>query len=236
MDARLSNLPTQARQSSVLRDPLSRRVTDRSRWSRECRSGQCGDCGIRGPATNMRAITHPSLPNYLALTSGSTQAVTDNAGPAAHPLTGPGIFGQLGTGRWRALNESMVGNCRQRSSGKYVVHHNPAVYYRSIASQCAAQDVPLTDQPDLSAPFTFITPDNRSNTHDTSVAFGDRWLSSFIPKITSSAEYRTGRTLVVITYDEDEGTASNRIATILLAPSVKPGLKDATSMRPGFGL
>lgn len=184
-------------------------------------------CGL---ATNMHAITHPSLPNYLALTSGSTQGVTDDAGPPVHPLAGPSIFSQLGPGRWRAVNESMPSNCQRTSSGSYVVHHNPATYYTNVAAQCASQDVTLTTPPDLSAPFTFITPNNQSNTHDTTISYGDSWLSNFVPRILDSAEYRAGRTLVVITYDEDEGTAGNKIATVLMAPSIGVGVTDATNL------
>lgn len=42
-----------------------------------------------GIATHYRAITHPSLPNYLAIAAGSTKGVTDDANPSSHQLTGP---------------------------------------------------------------------------------------------------------------------------------------------------
>src|SRR5262249_3558110 len=55
-----------------------------------------------GTATNFHAESHPSLPNYLALTSGSTQGITDDGPPAEHPLAAPSIFSQLGS-HWQAL-------------------------------------------------------------------------------------------------------------------------------------
>src|SRR5690349_14453438 len=45
-----------------------------------------------GVATDYRALAHPSLPNYLAMTSGSTLGVRDDAGPSAHPVSGPSVF------------------------------------------------------------------------------------------------------------------------------------------------
>src|SRR4051812_20938754 len=82
-------------------------------------------CGL---ATQYQAVAHPSLPNYVALTSGDTQGVKDDSGPDAHPLAVPSIFSQLG-GDWRALQETMPDNCARSDAGRYAVHHNPAVYY-----------------------------------------------------------------------------------------------------------
>jgi hypothetical protein len=60
-------------------------------------------CGL---ATNYHAIAHPSLPNYVAITSGNTHGIGDDEDPSAHPLGGASLFGQLG-GSWRAVEESM---------------------------------------------------------------------------------------------------------------------------------
>jgi len=77
------------------------------------------------------------------MTSGSTQGITDDMGPSAHPLRAPNIFSQL-QGNWRALQESMPSRCARRDSGLYAVRHNPAVYYTNISRQCASRDIPLT--------------------------------------------------------------------------------------------
>jgi hypothetical protein len=47
-------------------------------------------------ATNYYAVSHPSLPNYIALTSGSTQGINNDDDPSSHPLDTPSIFSQLG--------------------------------------------------------------------------------------------------------------------------------------------
>lgn len=181
-------------------------------------------CGL---ATAFTAETHPSLPNYIAMTSGSTQGIHDDDGPDAHRLGAESIFSQT-AGDWRALEESMPAPCAKDNAGDYAVRHNPAVYYSSIAAECATKDVPLGDTPDLSARFTFVTPNLRNDTHDASVAVGDAWLATFVPKLLASPEYRAGRTALFLTWDENDGGAGNRIATLVVAPSVPPGTRVGT--------
>jgi phosphatidylinositol-3-phosphatase len=188
-------------------------------------NGLANQCGL---ATNFFAEAHPSLPNYIAMTSGSTQGITDDGDPSQHPISAPSIFSQLGAGGWRGLDESMPSNCAHSSSGGYAVRHNPAAYFTNIASQCSSQDVALADPPDVSARFTFITPNLCDDMHDCSVATGNGWLESWVPKILDSAEYRAGNTALFITCDEDEGGSGQHIATIVVAPSTPAGTKDGT--------
>jgi hypothetical protein len=183
-----------------------------------------GECGL---ATNYFGISHPSLPNYIALTSGSTQGIADDNPPSSHPLNVPSIFSQLDPGNWRSLEESMPSNCDQSDSGEYAVRHNPAAYYTNL-SDCSSLDVPLGTTPDLSAKFTFVTPNLIDDMHDGTVQQGDSWLSTFIPKVLSSSEYLAGKTAVYITWDEDDGSQGNQVATIVIAPSIKPGTRSAT--------
>jgi hypothetical protein len=187
--------------------------------------GLAGRCGL---ATSFKAETHPSLPNYIAMTSGSTQGITDDAGPTSHRIGAPSIFSQT-AGNWRALQESMPSNCLLSNSGLYAVRHNPAVYYTGIASQCAARDVPLRATPDLSAAFTFVTPNLCNDTHSCPVSTGDAWLSAFLPKVFSSAAYQSGTTVVFLTWDEDDGGSGNHIATLVMAPQVPVGTRVSTS-------
>jgi hypothetical protein len=182
-------------------------------------------CGL---ATNFHAETHPSLPNYIAMTSGSTQGIADDGSPASHPLDVPSIFEQV-SGNWRALQESMPSSCALANSGDYLVRHNPATYYTPIRSECATLDVPLGATPDLSARFTFITPNACHDTHDCSVTTGDTWLSQFLPLVFASPEYLSGTTAVFLTWDEDDGGSGNHIATLVIAPAVGPGTADGTA-------
>jgi phosphatidylinositol-3-phosphatase len=179
------------------------------------------NCGL---ATNYRAVAHPSLPNYIAMTSGSTQGVTDDADPSAHRLAASSIFSQLGRD-WRSLEESMPSPCKRQNSGAYVAHHNPAAYYTRLRRSCAARDVPLANPPDLSARFTFITPNRCNDMHDCGITRGDRWLATWMPRIFRSHEYRSGRTAVFLTWDEDDGTTGNHVLTLVISPRVRTGTR-----------
>jgi phosphatidylinositol-3-phosphatase len=188
-----------------------------------------------GTATRFYAESHPSLPNYIAMTSGSTQGIGDDRDPDSHRLSAPSIFSQLGSG-WRALQESMPSRCAQHNSGLYAVRHNPAAYYTGLRAACNRQDVPLGSRPDLSARFTFITPNICSDMHScprsqdlrTQVAIGDAWLARRLPRILGSRQYRAGSTVVFVTWDEDDGSASNRIATLVISPSTRRGTRSST--------
>jgi hypothetical protein len=195
--------------------------------------GLVAGCGL---ATDYHGVAHPSLANYIAMTSGSTQGITDDAGPSSHALTGPSLFSQLGPGGWRALQESMPASCYRNNSGLYVARHNPAAYYVGIGIDCAMQDVPLGEPPDVSARFTFITPDLCHDMHSSpcastaaaEVAAGDAWLAQFLPTIFTTAEYRSGSTAVFITWDEDDYTTVQHVPTLVIAPQVAPGTAVAT--------
>src|SRR3954451_17026945 len=66
-----------------------------------------------GQATNYRATTHPSLPNYLAIGGGSTLGVSDDNPPSSHSISGASVFGQtLAAGKTaKVYAESMPANC-----------------------------------------------------------------------------------------------------------------------------
>ena len=127
----------------------------------------------------------------------------------------------------------MPANCAAHDTGAYAARHNPAVYYRPIAGDCARWDQPMGttssgnlirdlragDLPD----FTFITPNLCNDTHDCPVSTGDTWLQSWVPSILASPAYATGRTALAIVWDEDDGSPLNLVAGIVVAPSVVPG-------------
>jgi hypothetical protein len=166
----------------------------------------------------MFAEAHPSLPNYIAMTSGSTQGITDDNGPASHLLSVGSIFSQLGT-KARSLEESMPSNCDKSSSGEYAVRHNPEAYYTNLGTACGTNDVPLTATPDFSAAFTFVTPNLIDDMHDGTIADGDNWLKGFVPKVLASSQYKAGTLALFITWDEDDSSSTNHIPTIVISPT-----------------
>jgi phosphatidylinositol-3-phosphatase len=185
-------------------------------------------CGV---ASDFSGEAHPSLPNYIAMTSGGTQGVTDDSGPSSHQLSVGNIFQQAG--QWRALEESMPTNCSTSDTGDYAVRHNPPLYYVGLQPSCPARDVPLGATPNLSARFTFITPNTCHDMHSSTCASttndevraGDTWLGPFLKKVIATPQYRSGTTAVIVTWDESShgDPATQRIPTLVIAPSVRRG-------------
>jgi phosphatidylinositol-3-phosphatase len=178
-----------------------------------------------GYAADYRAIAHPSLPNYIALTSGSTHGVVHDWSPgvSGQPMTYaldvPSIFSQLPGGRSRSLAESMSTNCERANSFPYLVRHNPEVYYTNVASECSSYDVSFGPTPDVSAAFTFIAPNAINDMHNGTIQDGDRFLASFVPKLMATPEYRSGTTVIFITWDESESdTGPNQVPLIVISP------------------
>ncbi len=183
-----------------------------------------GRCAL---ATDDLAVSHPSLPNYLALTTGSTQGITDDGEPSVHPLRVASLFSQL-RGDWRTYAESMPAACDRVTSGDYAARHNPAVYFTNLPS-CAKDDVALTLPLDLSAAFTLIVPNVCDDMHSCPVSRGDAWLKRYVALIVASPQYRSGSLALFITFDENDGSSLNRVPTVVVAPSVPRGLRVGTA-------
>ncbi|MET3950174.1 alkaline phosphatase family protein [Arthrobacter sp. UYEF36] len=186
-------------------------------------------------AANYHAITRPSLPNYIALTSGSTAGITSNCDPKALSCRADvrTIADEITTSgrKWRMYAEGMPGPCQAGDSGRYSVKHNPFMYYPSVTDDralCAEHVVPLSwlDEDLKSArslpDFVFITPDMCSGTHDCPVRTGDDWLSRQIPKILASPAFTTKNSLLAVTFDEGS-RGSNRVATVFAGPAARKG-------------
>jgi phospholipase C len=169
--------------------------------------------------TNYRGITHPSLPNYLALTSGSTWGITDGG---YHPLPSRGIGDQPTAAgiSWRAYMEGLSGDCVM-DQGNYVVRHNPFAYY---GGWCPANVVSFDRlQSDLTAntpQFVWISPDMCHDTHDCPVQSGDAWLASTVPQILSSTAWKQNGVLFIV-WDEADDLQSNEVAALVIAPVMK---------------
>jgi phosphatidylinositol-3-phosphatase len=189
-------------------------------------------CGL---AVNYHHNARVSLPNYLAMTSGSTHGLRRNCTPRQCPIRGPSIFTQLARHdkKWRVYQESMPTRCDRSSSGLYAARHNPAVYYRRLTGrQCRRHVVPLGSR--SSGPFRralehrgrpaymFVTPNLCHDMHDCSVATGDRWASAWMRTIVRSRAYRAGHTAVLLTFDEGSDRISH-IPTIVVSPYTHAG-------------
>ncbi len=180
-------------------------------------NGLAKACGL---ATNYHSVAHPSLPNYLALTSGSTHGIASDCTDCT--AAGTSIFGQLGYD-WRAYVEGLPRQGFQGpSSGDYSKKHNPAAYYPANALAYATRTVPLTDlRSGPAGRFDLVIPDLCNDEHDCALSTGDAWLGKWLPAIFASRSYKTGKTAVFVTYDEGAGP-DDRVYTVVASRSVRP--------------
>jgi len=149
--------------------------------------------------TSYHATHHPSLPNYLAMTSGTTSGCSSDECPRKSYTTN-NLFHQLHTAGigWAAWMESMPEPCALSSSGRYAVKHNPPAYYANLFPLiCRTRDRSYPGRlPRHLAPFTFVKPNECHDMHDCSVTTGDNWLRTHVPPL-----WRRGA-VVIITFDE----------------------------------
>lgn len=172
--------------------------------------------------TSSFAETHPSEPNYLALFSGSTQGVTDDSCPLT--FNTPNYGGQLlnsgatFVGYSETLPNAGFTGC---TSGKYARKHSPWVNWPAIP---AASNQPFASFPsDYSTlpDVSFVVPNLDHDMHDGTIAQGDAWLQSNLDGYVSWA--KTHNSLLVVTWDEDDFSQNNQIATIMAGQRIVPG-------------
>jgi phosphatidylinositol-3-phosphatase len=185
--------------------------------------------------TQSYAVSHPSLPNYLALVSGSTFGIRSDCTTCfvggrslADTLDGAGLS-------WNAYEEGLpsVGS-RVPFAGRYAIKHSPFLYFRSVRSSQRLRDhvVPYSRfAPDLAGgrlpTFSLVVPNLCHSMHDCSVATGDRWLAGFLRPLLASPEL--DHSAVFVTFDEGSSSVhgGGRVATLVLGPLVEPGTRSS---------
>jgi hypothetical protein len=204
-----------------------------------------------GSTTDYHAASHPSYPNYLAATSGSTHGATSDK---MSYVSGPSIFSQVNPS-WRSYEEFMPKNCDHYAqtgspgTGFYVGRHNPAASYSSPpigapGADCTSYDEPLgtttsgallSDVQTGQLPkFSFVTPGLCDDMHTyprgqsgcaDPVATGDSWLKTWIPIITGGPDYTSGDLLIDVTWDEGQhGTYGKNCVTSNTVDCIVPDI------------
>jgi acid phosphatase len=156
--------------------------------------------------TNYFAVTHPSLPNYLALVSGSTHGITNDC--TACSVDGQSIGDQLaGAGRsWAAYAEGFP------SGPRFAKKHVPFVYFAGGATHV----LPLSRfDPHRLPDFAFVVPNLCHDMHDCSVGTGDAWLKRFVTPLLAVPD-----SVVFVVFDE--GSNGNHVAAFALGTAVRP--------------
>jgi phosphatidylinositol-3-phosphatase len=181
-----------------------------------------------GKLTRYYGVTHPSLPNYLALVSGSTQGITTDCTGCV--VDAPNLADTIeAAGRtWKTYAEGLPApGFTGPFNGRYAKKHNPFAYFRDIVESPArrARIVPLTRlAPDLRAralpSFSLIVPDLCHSMHDCSVSVGDAWLRSHAAQF-----LKLPKTVVFVVFDEG--------GTNVRGGGHTPALAFGTAVRPG---
>lgn len=180
---------------------------------------------------NYTGVTHPSLPNYLALISGSTQGIEHNCSTCTVDARNLADTLDGAHKTWKMYAEGLPSpGFTGKESGDYAKKHNPFVYFDDILSRPdRLARVVRYDQfgADLSAGklpnYAMVVPDLCHSMHDCPVEDGDAWLDSFIQPLLRSPLMKGS--VVFVTFDEgdsDEG-GGGRVATIAIGPTVRRG-------------
>lgn len=175
-----------------------------------------------------RGVTNPSLPNYLALISGSTHGVTTDCTSCV--VGGPSLADTLAAKglTWKAYAEGIPrAGWTGAGAGRYAKKHVPFLYFRNVLARPAwlRNVVPLRRLSPRRLPdFALVIPDLCHDMHDCPVRIGDAWLRRFLPPL-----LRIPDTVVFVTFDESYGPG-NRVPALALGPLVRPGSRFASAM------
>jgi hypothetical protein len=192
--------------------------------------------------TSMYAIRHPSLPDYLALTGGSTFGIDSDCTDCS--VASAGLTDQLRRARigWKAYMEDLPHPCfTGAGAGEYAKKHDPFVYYEPTVNNSAqcSRVVPLRElQADELAHalprFMWITPNLCNDMHDCPPAVGDRFLARVLPSLLRDLGPHG---LLFLTWDEgntDDGCCGvahgGHIPTVIAGPGARPGARLNTAV------
>jgi phosphatidylinositol-3-phosphatase len=176
-------------------------------------------------------VAHPSLPNYLALVSGSTQGIHDDCTDCV--VTAVSLADTLGEAHrtWKTYAEGLPSpGFTGAGSGAYAKKHDPFLYFANVLRRPAwlRRVVRFSSfDTDLRAgrlpSFSLVVPNLCNDMHDCDVPTGDLWLARHIVPILGSPHL--ARSVVFVIFDEgttDIGGGGS-VAALALGPVVRPG-------------
>jgi hypothetical protein len=177
-------------------------------------------------------VSHPSLPNYLAMTSGSTHGITSDCTTCV--VSGRNLADLLEQASlsWKAYAEGLPRpGFTGASAGRYAKKHVPFLYFRDIVSSRSRlrHVVPLRQfGRDLATgvlpSFALIVPNLCHDMHDCSVETGDTWLGGFISPLLRNATLAHSA-IFIVTDEPTSEDADEAVPALALGPLVVPGSK-----------
>ncbi|OIR10310.1 phosphoesterase family protein [mine drainage metagenome] len=171
--------------------------------------------------TQSYGVTHPSQPNYLALFTGSTRGIASDVCPLE--LGGDNLAAALQAkgSSFASYAESMPeAGYEGCIYGAYMRKHNPPANWKELKHLNQPYSA-LPQHFENLATVSLVIPDQRNDMHDGSIAQGDDWLKQHIEPYLQWA--LAHNSLLILTWDEDDGTANNHIVTIMIGPMVRRG-------------
>ncbi len=195
--------------------------------------------------TQYYAVTHPSLPNYIALMGGETFGIDSNCRKCFIDETSlPDLIEASGR-TWKTYQEDMPSPCYIGDTHIYVQKHNPFVYFDNIrldAARCERSVVPLTAlQTDIetdSLPnFLFIKPNLCNDSHDCELDVSDAWLTTLLDGLIPALDSTGDSYVVFMLFEEGQGDhsccglpkkAGGRVPVVIYSPLARNGFEDST--------
>jgi phosphatidylinositol-3-phosphatase len=180
--------------------------------------------------TTYYGVTHPSLPNYLALVGGSTFGIDSDCTSCIVNAVNLADTLQTKHKTWKLYAEGLpYAGFTGPSAGRYAKKHAPFLYFRDVvrSRQRLRRVVPLTQlRRDLQArrlpDFAFVVPDLCHSMHDCSVSAGDTWLASQLPPLLALP-----KTVVFVIFDEGESNdhGGGHVPALALGTAVRSGAR-----------
>lgn len=191
-----------------------------------------------GLATQYYADVHPSIGNYLMLTTGIPETIDD---AFTGIITDDNVVRELvNAGKtWHSYAEDLpsvgyVGG----DVNAYLRHHNPFTYLSDVNGTSQANNlVPFSQFPtDLAAgtlpDYSFVVPNANNDAHDGTLAQADQWLLTNIDPLVQSAFFKNNGVLIIV-FDESVTTdfshGGGHVAMVVIGPHVKPGYQSTTT-------
>ncbi len=205
--------------------------------------------------TDYHAVTHPSYPNYLAMVAGGTLGINNSD---QRDLEGTNLVDLLEAAgvSWKVYAENLPAPCftgEESGDGLYVRRHEPYISFRTIQTNRARCERIVNAaqlQADLAQgtlpQYSLYVPNLQNSGHDTplwdprawvqtllgrnpGLANTDAWLKGFLSPLLENPSF-TRNTLVVVTFDENEGAQGNQVYSVFVGPMVRPGITNGNRM------
>jgi acid phosphatase len=189
-------------------------------------------------ATQYYANTHPSIGNYLMMTTG--QIITNNDGYSSTISADNMVRHLLTAGKtWKSYAEGLPSvGYTGGDTGSYVQHHNPFSYFSDVRNSSVEKLnlVPFTQfASDLNnnrlPNFSFVVPNLNNDAHNGTLGQADSWLQAHIGPLLSNPDFQQDGILIIL-FDEaltnDATHGGGHVAAVVVGPGVKKGFKSTS--------